>query len=117
MASTQISTCRTDRSRVIGSGASRPRGSGRASVQPPRLSSRDDKVVDARDQIANQIAEHERVGEADQASKEAHSIADEELAQQGQVRADDGAPLEDEPVGGKEDAESRYQAGDDPLNG
>lgn len=63
-----------------------------------RLPTRGDGVVDAGDTISQHVPDDERVAEADEAAHEADSIADEELAQETQVRANDGAPLDDEPV-------------------
>src|SRR6266568_2729643 len=73
-------------------------------------------VVDTADHVPHEISCDESVDESDETAHEADAIADEELTQQGQMRADLRAPLEHEPVGGDEDAQARHHARNDALD-
>src|SRR5207302_8277251 len=55
-------------------------------------------VIDSGDGISRNESGPKAVGQANKTPGKGHSIADKKLIQQCQVRADDGATLQDQPV-------------------
>lgn len=61
--------------------------------------------MDGGEKVAGEKPADEAIAEPHQAAQQRHALPDEELAKQVEVGPDDGAALEDEPVGGDENGQ------------
>jgi hypothetical protein len=76
-----------------------------------------DEVVAGGEKVAGDEAAEGAIGEADEAPDERNPLAEEELAHQAQMGADDRTPLEHEPICRDEDGQPQHQAHHKFLNG
>src|SRR2546430_11383383 len=71
-----------------------------------------DPIVHPGDQVSADKSGYERICKPDQAPKECHSVADEKLTEEREMRANNISPLEYKPVRGNKD----HKSSDDPAN-
>src|ERR1043166_157221 len=72
-----------------------------------------DRIVEHGDGCPNDHAASDSIGKADHTAFERHGVADERLAEQAQMWADNGTSLEREPHRGQEEAGATYDSKDE----